>query len=140
MTGLMKGITLKIQKPGDSTWLDLSDKLSTFSAGRTIQYDADFATMDGEQIRMGKRERPLLQFTLLPCTGAELLEYYTTLRGRDGLVYILFTDPLLGTESTGYFWLNSDPFNNYMLKSVDGSVRYRFGELVYVGRNAETYV
>lgn len=140
MTGLMKGITLKIQKPGDSTWLDLSDKLSNYSAGRTIKYDAEFATIDGEEIRMGKRERPLVQFTLLPCTGAELLEYYGALRGSDGKVRLLYTDPLLATESTGYFWLNSDPFSDYMLKSVDGSVRYRIGELVYVGVNAETYV
>mgnify|MGYP003571255223 CR=1 FL=1 len=140
MTGLMKGITLKAQKPGTETWLDLSNKLSTYDSWREISYDVDFPTMDGEIIRMGKRERPIVQFTLLPCTGAELLEYFSVLRGIDGLVYLQYTDPLLNTSAIGHFWLDSNPLNHYMLKSVDNNVRYSIGEFVYKCKTAETYV
>ena len=140
MTGMMQGITLKAQKNGMSTWLDLSDKISTFDVTRELAYDVDFTTMDGEIVRMGKRERTIVQFTLLPCTAAELLANYTVLRGSDGLLILNYTDPLLNTSSTGYFWLDSNPFQHYMLKSVDNNVRYSVGEFVYRAKNAETYV
>lgn len=139
MNGIMQGITLKAQLPGSGTWLDLSQKLSTYSAGRIITYDASFTTMDGEEVRLGKRERTQLRFTLLPCTGAELNEYYSKLRGIDGRVYLMYTDPILGASNTEYFWLDSEPFSEYMLKSVDNNVRYGVGEFVYKAVNANTY-
>lgn len=135
---MIQGVYLRASIPGSSVWLDLSPTLSTYSLGKTVSYDADFVTMDGELIRIGKRERNILTFTLFPGTMQEIQQYYNTLRGKDGKVTLSYSDPMTSTFAVEDFFLDSDPFGEYALYSVDNKARYKIGEFVFRSVRAQT--
>lgn len=139
---MIRGILLKYMKPVSSVvseWIDLTPYLSTYDVSKKTTYETTFVTITGEEVRVGKKERTQLSFSLIPLTGEEYGTFYEELRGRNGRVTFVYTDPLLNTEVAGDFWLDSDPFQQYALRSVDNQTRYKPGEFVYTSTFARTY-
>lgn len=137
---MIQGVYLSAYVSG-SPWLNLTPKLSTYSLGKIVTYDTDFVTMEGELIRMGKRDRNIMRFTLLPSTMQEIQQYYNTLSGKEGKVKFSYTDPMTNRiTAIDDFFLDSDPFCEYALYSVDNEARFTIGEFVFRALYSQTAI
>lgn len=106
---------------------DWASKLSTYSTSREVSYRYTITTLDGMEHAYPAAPRPIITFSLYPLTSAEIVALYDILSQL--IISVTYTDPASSTDVTRNMRLTSNIDSIFALKSVDGKIRYKGGEI-----------
>lgn len=108
---------------------NFSSRLSTYAVPKEVEYAKTITTIDGTERYIGRRDRDVVRFSLIPTSESDALADYTALSG--GTVTVSYTDPNGGiTKSNVEMSVSSNIEKVFALKSVDGNRYYKGGEIV----------
>ena len=121
-------MTIKLRING----IDFSKKLSSYRVTQEVTYDKVITTLGGKEMALGKRNRDVVSFSMLPLTEEEVTHFYDVL-SEDRIVVSYTKDGASSTEMR----IASNLESVFLLDSIDGKRRYRGGEIVL--RSIKTY-
>ena len=102
--------------------LDLHTLLSTYNVTKEVTYAGIITTLDGTEHARGKRQRTIINFSLLPMTETQGMEIYNAL--LPATFPVTFTDSYSTATQTATFRVVNDLDSTFALMSVDGKRRY----------------
>ncbi len=107
--------------------VDLSDYLSTYAVAHEVEVADLLTAMDGTEYS-AVRERPIVTISFLPMSSTTAATIYSALSAL--IADLSYTDPWLG-ERTAVFRITSNIDAVFGLNSVDGSIYYKGGYVVF---------
>lgn len=107
--------------------LDLHALLSTYNVKKEVTYAGVITTLDGAEHARGKRQRTVIDFSMLPLTEDQGMAVYNALRSTT--FSVTYTDPYATSVNTGTFRVSSDLDSTFALMSFDGKRRYKGGTI-----------
>ena len=105
---------------------DLSGKLSTYNVFHEVEVADTMTALDGTE-HVATRVRPSITFTLLPMSSTDVAAVYAALKVITAEAN--YTDPNLGTTNLATMRVTTPLSAVFGLKSVDGNVYYKGGEI-----------
>lgn len=109
--------------------IDISSRISTYALTRNVSYSRTVTTLDNIEHSSAAIIKPVLSFSLLPMTDAEVSTIYNALVSGNGFVETQYTEPNENAIIQRTMRLNSDLENIFLLDSINGNRYYSGGTI-----------